>query len=208
MDPTDVVLVPHDLKGPILEHLRIGRGISAATIYNDLHGFIRYQNTHQSAYAEFYAGLTHERKGDNETALHHYSSSIALNPRMAVTYSNRGIVYTREGEYDLAVRDLDRAIELAPHFANAYCGRGIAHLSRGDLENAIQDLDRTIELDPATAYSNRGVAHMDQGELERFKTLTGRSSWSRTRQMRIPIVAPSIGNGGKWNLRSWITTGR
>ena len=168
VDPTDVVLVPHDLKGPILEHLRIGHGISAATIYNDLHGFIRYQNTHQSAYAEFYAGLTHDRKGDNETALQHYSSSIALNPRMAVTYSNRGIVYTTEGEYDLAVRDLDRAIELAPHFANAYCGRGIAHLSRGDLENAIQDLDRTIELDPnsATAYSNRGVAHMDQGELD------------------------------------------
>ena len=168
VEPSDIVLVPRYLKGPILEHLRIGHGVSAASIYNDLHGFIKYQNTHQSAYAEFYVGVTHDRKDDNETALQHYSSSIALNPRMAVTYSNRGIVYTREGEYDLAVRDLDRVIELAPHFANAYCGRGIAHLCRGDLDYAIQDLERAVELDPksAIAHSNRGIAYADKGELD------------------------------------------
>ena len=66
IEPTEVVDVPHNLKKPILSYLRKSHGISIKTIYNDLHGFIKNQDIHQSAYAEFRLALTYQYKNDNE----------------------------------------------------------------------------------------------------------------------------------------------
>ena len=53
------VTVPCDLKEPILEHLGKYHSVRAKTIFNDLHGFIRYHQGHESAYLDLYAALTH-----------------------------------------------------------------------------------------------------------------------------------------------------
>ena len=42
VDPDDIVIIPNYLKLPILNYLRKAHGIFAETVYNDLHGFIRY----------------------------------------------------------------------------------------------------------------------------------------------------------------------
>ena len=62
LEPDDVIPIPKHLKQPILEHLRKYHGLSTETIYNDLHGFIIHQKIHQSAYTEFYRGLTCQNK--------------------------------------------------------------------------------------------------------------------------------------------------
>ncbi len=54
----DVIDIPKSLKEPILDYLQKQHGISIQTIYNDLHGFIRNQSTHQRAYIEAYKGRT------------------------------------------------------------------------------------------------------------------------------------------------------
>ena len=54
----DVIDIPKSFKEPILDHLQKQHGISIQTIYNDLHGFIRNQSTHQKAYIEVYKGRT------------------------------------------------------------------------------------------------------------------------------------------------------
>ena len=54
VEPDAEINVPKDLKQPVLNHLRKYHGISTETIYNDLHGFIKNQGIHQSAYTEFY----------------------------------------------------------------------------------------------------------------------------------------------------------
>jgi hypothetical protein len=50
----DVIDIPSSLKIPILEHLRTEYDISTETIYNDIHGFIAYQESHLEAYVAFY----------------------------------------------------------------------------------------------------------------------------------------------------------
>ena len=50
----DVINIPSSLKIPMLEHLRTAHDISTETIYNDIHGFIRYQENHLEAYIAFY----------------------------------------------------------------------------------------------------------------------------------------------------------
>ena len=48
------VNIPESLKEPMLDHLQKQHGISAQTIYNDLHGFIRDQDTHLKECIEVY----------------------------------------------------------------------------------------------------------------------------------------------------------
>ncbi|CAI8006378.1 hypothetical protein GBAR_LOCUS4677 [Geodia barretti] len=50
----DVINIPANIKVPMLEHLQMAHDISTETIYNDIHGFIRYQNDHLEAYVAFY----------------------------------------------------------------------------------------------------------------------------------------------------------
>ena len=38
----------------MLDHLQKQHGISTQTVYNDLHGFIRNQSSHQNTYIESY----------------------------------------------------------------------------------------------------------------------------------------------------------
>ncbi|MDE0020306.1 MAG: FRG domain-containing protein [Candidatus Poribacteria bacterium] len=58
------VTIPSDEKQRLLDRLRKRHGISSETIYNDLHGYIRNQDAHESVYAGFYRSLTSENKGD------------------------------------------------------------------------------------------------------------------------------------------------
>ena len=169
VEPSQVVIIPQVLKNRILKYLDQAHGISAATIYNDLHGFIRYHGTHDSAYAAFYRGVIHNGRGEYDAAIESYSESIKLNPTRPETHTNRGIAYWNEGDYCSAIRDHNMAIRLNAHYAIAYNNRAIVHASIGDNDLAIQDYDAAIELDPlfALAYLNRGIAQMSQGHQDR-----------------------------------------
>ena len=62
----DVINIPADLKKPMRKHLEKYHGISAETVYNDLHGFIKNQGIHLEAYVDFYMGAAEAQKGDSE----------------------------------------------------------------------------------------------------------------------------------------------
>ena len=65
-DQYDEVNITKSLKDPMLDHLRKYHGISTATMYNDLHGFIINQDIHEKAYIEYYRGLSHLQIGASE----------------------------------------------------------------------------------------------------------------------------------------------
>ena len=67
--PSNTVVIPRVLKRPILQYLDKSHGVNAAALFNDIHGFIRYHRVHESAYAEFYAGLTHHSKEEYDKAI-------------------------------------------------------------------------------------------------------------------------------------------
>ena len=168
--PDHVINIPKDLKKSILDYLSKYHGISIEIIYNDLHGFIRYQNVHQSAYAEFYTSLTFQNERDYPKAIEHYSRAIELNPRLVEAYNNRGIAYRAKGEVDRAIADYDKTIELNPKYAEAYYNRGAAYIDdKGEVDRAIADYDKTIELNPkyAEAYYSRGIAYIKKSKDDR-----------------------------------------
>ena len=101
----------------MLDHLEKYHGISANVIYNDLHGFIRVQDLHQSAYTESFKGLACQDRKQYDKAIEHYTRAIKLKPDLGVLYNNRGAAYGQRGlHYEYAIGDLSKAIELNPLF--------------------------------------------------------------------------------------------
>ena len=54
LDDNDIINIPSEIKLLMLEDLQEIHDISTETIYNDIHGFIRYQKDYMESYVEFY----------------------------------------------------------------------------------------------------------------------------------------------------------
>ena len=166
IDPDETILIPNNLKQPLLEYLRNCQDITAETIYNDLHGFIRYQNVHQSSYVEFFKGLTYQTEKDHSKAIEHYSNAIKLNSQIVTAYNNRGVAYSQKGENDRAIKDYDKAIELNSNNAESYYNRGETWLRFKKWNKAKIDLTdaRSKGMDIIKAFCNdyKNVAEFEQ----------------------------------------------
>jgi len=161
IEPDDTIPIPHELKQPILDYLRICHCISTESIYNDFHGFIRVQALHQQAYTRLYAGITCYENGDLGGAIEYYNKALDLNPRMASAFHNRGLAHYANSHYNFAIDDFTRALALEPDNSDAYHNRGLAHHSIRNYNFAINDFTKALELDPEISdiYYNRGVAY-------------------------------------------------
>ena len=173
-DDVDIITIPGHLKQQILGHLKKYHGVSTETIYNDLHGFITNQSIHESAYTEFYRGLTYQLEGDEskdqtayEKAISHYTRALELKPDLPEVHTNRGNVYRCIDEIDKAIEDYNSATELNPNDANAYNNRGNAYFDKNEIDKAIEDYNTAIELNPDydDAYYNRGNAYYVKGNI-------------------------------------------
>ena len=114
VEPDSMVTIDSTLKPTVLEYLRSHHDISTETIYNDLHGFIRHQGIHQSAYTEFHKASTAGSNGDYQEAISHYTNALYLNPQSPAAYNNRGNMYAALGNYRLAISDYEAALGLNP----------------------------------------------------------------------------------------------
>jgi tetratricopeptide (TPR) repeat protein len=98
------------------------------------------------------------------------SITIALDPKEANTYFDRGEAYYYASNYDKAIADFNQAITLNPTFVGAYLERGVVYRAKKDYTHAIDDYTQTIQLDPknAPAYNNRCMARALAGnDLQR-----------------------------------------
>lgn len=140
VEPDDVVVIDKNLKLEILAYLHTCHGISTETVYNDLYGFIKHQDIHQGAYAEFYAGLSFGQKGNHELAQEHFTNAINANPQMFAAYNNLAIAYAYQHNYQKAVEYFSKVIKLGPNYPDWYANRGEAWLHLREWDNARADL--------------------------------------------------------------------
>ena len=166
VEPSETVVIPRHLKIAAMKYLDESHGVNAATVFNDIHGFIRYYTVHQNAYEEAYVGLTYGLGEDDEKAIEHYSKAIELNPQLAGAYYNRGVAYARMDDDNRAIQDYNRAIELNAGFTDAYINRGAMYWHQGNHSRAIEDFNKAIELDSSEtlAYFNRGLSMLSTEE--------------------------------------------
>ena len=163
-----IVSIPSNLKQEAMEHLKKYHGITTETIYNDIFGYIRNQERHHTAYAEFYIGYTYAENGEFVKAISHYDETILLNPNVTSAYRNRGGAKTEIGCHKEAIEDYDVLLSFYPRDADAYFNRGISNMGSGRPKAAIADYSEAIRIDPEhfAAYNNRGTANASLGLYE------------------------------------------
>ena len=111
-------------------------------------------------------GNRHYHAREYPEAIADYTQAIALDPKYAVTYNNRGATYSDLGQYVKAIDDCTQAISLDPEMALAYNNRGAAYGNLGQYVKAIADFTQAITLDPkdTVVYNNRGNAYRKSGQ--------------------------------------------
>ena len=71
---------------------------------------------------------------------------IALSPRMAIGYYNKGCVLAEMGDATGAIEAFSKAIDLEPNLGVAYYNRGYQYLELGDSRNGSADLSRAGQM--------------------------------------------------------------
>ena len=141
LDPESgkVILIPKELKLPMLDYLRKYHCITAETLFSDLQGFIRLQGLYYEAYTAFFKGNTSADQKDYDEAIQHFTEAIRLRPDISSPYENRGSVYQLKGDLEQAIRDYDKAIELAPT-GTTHFKRGLAFMEQQKWSEAESDI--------------------------------------------------------------------
>jgi tetratricopeptide (TPR) repeat protein len=105
---------------------------------------------------------------DYSSAIIDLNKSIDINPKLFISYLNRGLAKMKLRQANNAIKDFDNVLKLIPNFLDAiyYKGLGLAFLKNYD--DAIAQFDRCINIDDkfAMAYYYRGTA---KGSKENLK---------------------------------------
>jgi len=97
-----------------------------------------------------------------------FTKALALNPKLAAAYEQRGLLYYFQGKYDKVIQDYQTYLDLAPEKAGAYRMLGLGYLKNGDYAPAIAHFSRAIELEPQhpAGYAYRAEANLLSGKDE------------------------------------------
>ena len=118
VQPDKQVTIPKTIKIAMSNYLRNSHDITTETIYNDIHGFIRYRNIYQNASIEFRKGFACEGGGEIEKAIEHYTKALETNPRTFEAYYRRGLCHMEKGDFKSSVQDFNRTLVLQRRFLN------------------------------------------------------------------------------------------
>ncbi len=89
----------------------------------------------------------------NANVLADLNHALALAPKNAYLYYNRGCLNIYRNDYAHAIEDFTKAIEQDSHLAEAYYNRGLCRIHQKETVLGVQDLSKAGELGLYTAYS-------------------------------------------------------
>jgi tetratricopeptide (TPR) repeat protein len=95
------------------------------------------------------AGAAPFRLFSFDTSYADFSQCIAIDPRFADAWYQRGVVQLNRFRDAEGLRDIDRAIQLDPMVAGYYSGRAEYFERKGQWQNALNDIQKAHEISPA-----------------------------------------------------------
>ena len=190
----ETVVVPGAAKNQILGYLDRFHDISAKTVFNDIHGFIRYQRPSEGRYIREFEKARRRTPSKRAAVLPSGHSMYGAETDLRhVVHRRNGVVYMndedRAGRLSIVTMDGDGHVSYHHVFDIEADGvlelltdmiesgsyrleyvrtmRGEAYLARGLFDCAVRDFDRALEAQPelTRAYHGRGNAHILAGRL-------------------------------------------
>jgi tetratricopeptide (TPR) repeat protein len=102
-----------------------------------------------------------------QDAIARFTDAVAIWPRHAQAYLQRGNAHKILNQPDAALSDFEMALKVDPNLAPAYTARGIIYVGRGDLAKAVLEFDQSIRVNPTMdGYYQRGQIHFGLGQLQ------------------------------------------
>jgi tetratricopeptide (TPR) repeat protein len=109
-------------------------------------------------------GTIESASGDFTASLADYDAALAMNPKMADIYINRGTALMRAARYEDARASFDKAVSLGgTNIYIAYLNRAMAEEKSGNINGAYQDYKQAVALAPDYQPA--------KNELARFQTV-------------------------------------
>jgi tetratricopeptide (TPR) repeat protein len=87
-----------------------------------------------------------EKFGEEQAAIHDFTSAIRLKPDLAPAHFKRGNARSRSGDLVGALADYTEALRLNPRDPDAFFNRGVIRFKRGDPKGALADFDQAARL--------------------------------------------------------------
>lgn len=113
-------------------------------------------------------GVVADQIKNHQLAADLIAQAIAINPKVAEPYFNRGNALASLNRLDEAIASYDKAIDINRRYVDAHCNRGIALQRLGRLEAAIASYDKAIRFKTGhvQAQQNRAIALQELGRYE------------------------------------------
>ena len=98
-------------------------------------------------------------KVDAKRAMHEFNLAIAIDPKRACAFAERGLIYADSCDFSRAVRDFDKAEALLPRSPLVWSFRGSGLAVMGDVKRGLACIDKAIAIDPycPAAYFCKGL---------------------------------------------------
>jgi tetratricopeptide (TPR) repeat protein len=122
------------------------------------------------------AGHVNARRGDREVAVQDFTRALAIDPKIAVGYMNRGYVYNDLRLATRAEQDFHKALEINPQYAEAHLGlayalvqlrRSSQALKEADLAGRLLPDSESLHLVKAEAFRQRAMLVSAEGEYKK-----------------------------------------
>ena len=111
-------------------------------------------------------GLTLARMERHDEALNCYDQALAIEPRFAPAWFNRGWVLERLGERARAAESYARTVELDPRNAFAWASMALLAAARGEPREARAQAERALALLPGLATAELALASTETSDPE------------------------------------------
>jgi tetratricopeptide (TPR) repeat protein len=109
----------------------------------------------QVAVAYFYLGRAEYIKHQVQQAIDDFGKALAINPRFAEAFSERGSAYLTLNRVDLAIADCSQAIQIIPNNAAYRYNCGNAYWHGRLLDQAVAQFSEAIRLQPQFPHEPR-----------------------------------------------------
>ncbi len=116
-------------------------------------------------------------KNNQPVALAEYDMSLAINPKNAEAYVNRGAIYFAQKAYTLAAEDFEQALKINPNQFQALNNLGLLASREAKWEKALSYLDRALRMNSADPLSlnNKGYVLLQTDNIEEAYKFINRS---------------------------------
>lgn len=122
----------------------------------------------REALAPMDAARTLRTQGRYEDAIASYDQALAIEPKFAEAWVNRGNTLYLLGRHDLAVASYNEALKHRPNFADALDNRGVVLLKMHRYQEALESFQQAVTCQPSYAKGqfNLSLCLLQMGRLQ------------------------------------------